>query len=187
MQDALRTTLDSARAWERSDPVGTRDLPTRLHTGRNGQGSSTTSLRRDVDRHSLPARYMLSYCPGDDCMGRRLEEGQASEEDGDVPAGDGTNSPVVILSGMCTHTAAHSEDANFGAANELVWGCPKLWGIVPREAHFHLIMWTLHGPMSRCLSRYLWSIRHHSASCKRLALSMQALLIGVCRCEDLLK
>lgn len=128
----MRTRLDSARASERDVRNGTLFLPTRMHTGQDGSGYSTTFLPVGVDRHRLPAKFVLSYAAADDCMGRRLEQ----EQGADVPAGDGTNSPVIILSSTFAHTAIHSKDLNFCSVNELVLGHTKIWWIVPRKSQF---------------------------------------------------
>ena len=43
----------------------------------------------------------------------------------------GGNWPTTILSSNFTWTPVHTEEGYFGAVNDLVYGYPKLWMVVP--------------------------------------------------------
>lgn len=83
---------------------------------------------RDQPRGDLPAGLVIAWATTDDAMGKCMATSTVG-----VPIHAGINWPATIISSVFTHTPAHIEDCLLGAVNDLVFGRPKLWLIVPGE------------------------------------------------------
>ena len=82
-------------------------------------------LGSKVKPATMPAGIVHSWPMYDEAMGPVLHEQQ------DICLGG--NWPTTIISSCFTYTPAHVEDSYFGAVNDLVYGHPKLWALIPGE------------------------------------------------------
>lgn len=109
----------------------------------------------DIDGDVFPKGSCLhgsSVVEKDDAFGKVYEVLQnqtppkSFEEEG-VMFG-GFNTSVLILSMLLTYTFVHCEDFLFGALNTLIYGCPKIWYVVPSSLapRFKAFLTDTYGP-----------------------------------------